>query len=212
MTLSFEQSLETADRKKSIVIDASNKCSLQCHACIRKWYKDNKQKVPGDTLTIDNFIKLTNYYNSFVEFCGHVSDATMNPYLGDFLKVTYDKQIPTKVSTAASYRDSDWYIDCFKANPDAEWVFGIDGMPEESHWYRKGQDGEKLFDIMVKGREMDMRIVWQYIIFRYNQNSIDEAKALARHYGIIFELNYSSRWDGDNDPYKPIGDEFVKHV
>ena len=207
----FDEKLANADRKRSIVIDASNKCSLQCHKCGRQWYMDNKRKIPGETLSLENFTKLTNYYNSFIEFCGQISDITMNPNLKDFLKVTHDKGIPTKVSTAASYRSSDWYIDCFNANRNAEWMFGIDGMPEESHWYRKNQNGEKLFDIMIKGRELGMKIRWQYIIFRYNQNSIEEAKALARQHGIVFELNYSSRWD-KNDPYKPIGEEFVKHL
>ena len=33
------------DRSRSIVIDASNKCSLQCPKCERQWYVDKKQKV-----------------------------------------------------------------------------------------------------------------------------------------------------------------------
>ena len=40
------------------------------------------------------------------------------------------------------------YISAFKSNPKANWIFGIDGMPEESKQYRVNQDGEKLFKIM----------------------------------------------------------------
>lgn len=200
------------DRSRSIVIDASNKCSLHCSKCERQWYVDKKQKVRGDLLSVKQFDKITSYYDNYIEFCGQISDVTMNPNLPEFLKITYDKCILTRVSTAASYRNNDWYVKCFENNQYAEWVFGIDGLPEQSHWYRKGQDGPKLFDIMCTATKMGIRVVWQYIVFRYNQDNIEQAKQLANDNGIIFELNLSSRWDGPNDPFMPTRDDLVKHT
>jgi predicted nucleic-acid-binding Zn-ribbon protein len=43
------------DPVRKAVIDASNKCSLQCSKCGREWYRNNKVKVPGELLTIDKF-------------------------------------------------------------------------------------------------------------------------------------------------------------
>lgn len=200
------------DRSRSIVIDASNKCSLQCHKCERQWYVANKKRVRGNLLTVEQFNKITSYYDNYVEFCGQVSDVTMNPNLPEFLKIAYDKCILTRVSTAASYRSKDWYINCFESNPYAEWVFGVDGLPEQSHQYRKGQDGVKLFDIMSTASSMGIRVVWQYIVFRYNQDNIDKARQLAKDNEIIFELNLSSRWDGPSDPFKPTRSDLVKHI
>ena len=40
-----------------------------------------------------------------------------------------------------------------------------------------------------------MIFYWKYIVFKYNQNNIDEAKSLAEHNGIKFKLVKSSRYD-----------------
>lgn len=195
---------------RKIVIDSSNKCSLQCHKCAREYFRLSKQKVPGELLTVEKFEKVIDYFDEFVEFCGQISDPVMNPNLPTFLSILYDRKIPSKVSTAASYRSIDWYINAFKLNPDTEWVFGVDGLPQDSHIYRKNQNGEKLFEVMKIGAEMGMKIIWQYIVFRYNENDVEQAIQLAKDNGIIFELNISSRWDGPDDPYKPLNPIYVK--
>lgn len=195
---------------RKIVFDASNKCSLQCHKCAREWYRLNGEKVPGELLTIEKFKKTIKYFNEFVEFCGQISDPVMNPNLPVFLAILKEKNIPSKVSTAASYRSIDWYINAFNANPNTEWVFGLDGLPKDSHIYRKNQNGEKIFEVMKIGAEKGMKIIWQYIVFRYNENDVEQAIQLAKDNGIIFELNISSRWDGPNDTYKPLNPKYVK--
>ena len=47
-----------------------------------------------------------------------------------------------------------WYIKAFKANINARWIFGIDGLPNESHNYRVNQDGEKLFNVIVESKKV----------------------------------------------------------
>ena len=50
--------------------------------------------------------------------------------------------------------------------------------------------------------------IWQYIIFNYNENDIEEAKSMANNNGIDFLLTQSSRWkdkDGKPDPFRPTG-------
>lgn len=197
------------DRSRMLVIDASNKCSLQCPKCGRQAFVSQKKRIPGRKLTVDQFKKLIDYFNEGIEFTGQYSDATMNPHLPEFLTLLNDRDIPSRVCTAASYRSKDWYIDCFRRSPKTEWVFGVDGLPEESHQYRVGQNGEKLFDIMCTAASMGIRVVWQYIVFRYNELSIQEAMLLAEENNIIFELNLSSRWD-HNDPLKPVSKKYVK--
>jgi MoaA/NifB/PqqE/SkfB family radical SAM enzyme len=195
---------------RKVVIDASNKCSLQCSKCGREWYRNNKEKVPGELLTVSKFKKLIEYFDEYVEFCGQLSDVTMNPYLPEFLSILYDKKISSKVSTAASYRNTDWYIKAFSSNPNTKWVFGIDGLPHESHLYRKNQNGIKLFEIMKTGASMGMNVTWQYIVFRYNEEHIDQAIEMAKEFNITFELNISSRWSGPSDPLKPLNPKYVK--
>ena len=114
------------------------------------------------------------------------------------------KRIKVEINTAASQKSKAWYIKCFKANPLAEWLFGIDGLPEESNLYRINQDGEKLFNIMIESKKyLQQTPVWQYIVFSYNEDHIEQAKKLAKENGVRFMLLQSSRWTDNNDPYRP---------
>ena len=47
------------------------------------------------------------------------------------------------------------------------------------------------------------KIIWQYIVFKYNENYIEQATELANKHNIILELNYSGRWNLWDDPYEP---------
>ena len=73
----------------------------------------------------------------------------------------------------------------------------------DSHKHRINQDGEHLFEMMKLGRKMNVNIVWQYIVFKYNQNDIDTAKKIAIDNNIEFKLSYSSRWSGEMSKLKP---------
>ena len=194
------------ESNRSLVVDASNLCSLQCPKCIRSWVK----KVPGETLTIDRFKKLIKYFNESITFSGQISDPIMNSHLPTFLKILHEENIFSGIHTASSYRNLDWYEIAYNNNRKTRWVFGLDGLPSESHLYRKNQDGYKIFEAMKLGASKGMQIIWQYIVFKYNENHIEEAKQLAKDNDITFELNISSRWDEPYDPLKPSNKLYAK--
>ena len=110
--------------------------------------------------------------------------------------------------TAASQKPMSWYNKAFKTNKDTRWIFGLDGLPEESCMYRVNQDGEKLFLVMQMGVALGLQIDWQYIVFSYNEDHIKEAYNMAKDNGMQFIVNYSGRWNGEEDPYKPRNPEF----
>ena len=114
--------------------------------------------------------------------------------------------------TAATHRPFNWYIKAFEVNPKARWTFGIDGLPDESCLYRINQDGEKLFKIMKTCREMGLETKWQYIIFKYNQDHIEQAKQLAKDIDVVFELVYSGRFSSVTDPYRPTKNEITTRL
>jgi len=114
------------------------------------------------------------------------------------------KSVYAEISTASSFKPKKWYQEAFQVNPDARWIFGIDGLPEESHKYRINQDGKKLFDIMIDAKNyLHTKPVWQYIIFLYNQDNVDTAMDLAKQHGVNFKIINSARWSSDDDPLKP---------
>ena len=77
-------------------------------------------------------------------------------------------------------------------------------MPKDSHIYRKNQDGEKLFDMMLLSKKiLKNKPIWQYIVFSYNEKDIESAKEIAAKENIIFKLVMSKRFS-INDSLKPI--------
>ena len=127
-------------KERCLNIDSGNKCTLGCAACQRTVYKKSGRSIPGKDLTPLQFDKLTNYFNS-VLFCGTFSDPIFNPYFIDILKICKRKKIRAKISTAASHKPEHWYVEAFDAYKEAVWMFGIDGLPKDSHKYRIHQEG-----------------------------------------------------------------------
>jgi MoaA/NifB/PqqE/SkfB family radical SAM enzyme len=188
--------LSTILDRKSINLDITHRCTLECPKCLRRSVPTNNL---GD-LSLESFNKIISHFDQ-IEFCGQISDPIFHPQCIEFLKLTKDKRV--FVHTAASHKPMDWYRDAFLANKNATWEFGIDGLPQDSPKYRINQNGEYLFNVMKTGVELGNDIRWQYIIFKYNENDIPEAIDLAQRHKIPIHINKSSRWSGPNDPYKP---------
>ena len=190
--------------RRSINIDISFRCSLECPKCQRQsQHRNHGLKVPGYDLTENEISKLADFYKEFV-FCGQLSDPIHHPQFARILKILRLRNISCRVHNASSHKPEKAFIECFKANPDATWVMGIDGLPEESHKYRINQDGKKLFKMMLEAKKyLKKRPIWQYIVFNYNEHNIEKAKAMADKHDLPFLLIQSSRWEGDDDYLKP---------
>jgi len=193
--------------RNEVNIDIGNKCGLECPRCQRQIeFTNNGLPVRGNNLTIDQFKKVVNHFEK-INFCGQLSDPIHHPQFIEFLKLTKDKKVSAHVHVASSARPKKWYIEAYKANPNAQWWFGIDGLPEESCLYRINQDGQKLFDMMLESKKyLIPKPRWQYIVFKYNQDNIEEAKKIAIENDITFHMLNSSRWrrsDDQIDPFKP---------
>ena len=194
----------------------SSRCTLQCGACLRQSLtKQGKHPgFSGGDLTLEDTKKLFKYFKQ-VQINGQVSDPIFNPHLEKILKYMYDSKDADMTSsnihtaaTAKKYKEP-YYKKLFEANPDILWIFGIDGLPEESHLYRKNQNGKFLFDMMCMAADMGVRTTWQWIVFNYNENHIEQGKELARKHNLDLEITYSSRWDGLEE-LKPTNSEYVK--
>ena len=191
-------------RFPKINLDITHRCTLQCQRCNRAIFAARGQKVPGEDMTMNNFKKVIDYFEE-IYFCGQISDPIFHPKFIDFLKLLKGRK--TVVHTAASHKPEKWYKEAFEANTDAYWTFGIDGLPKDSHKYRINQDGEKIFKMACLAAKIVDKVKWQYIVFSYNENNIEEARQMAKDNNIIFEVQKSSRfWEGD--PLMPKNKEY----
>lgn len=191
-------------KRRRLNIDITHRCALECPNCQRQTQFTSKGiKVPGYDMTMDDFIKITSFFKS-INFSGQLSDPVHHPKFIEILEYCYKNKIEAIVHNASSLKPHHWYIKAFKANPLAKWIFGIDGLPEQSHTYRINQDGKKLYDLMVESKKYLKRLpVWQYLVFAYNEHNIEKAQDMARNDGVTFMLLQSSRWIRESDPLRP---------
>jgi MoaA/NifB/PqqE/SkfB family radical SAM enzyme len=194
--------------RKFVNLDLSNKCTLECPRCSRRKFK-NKKDIPGHYMTDEEWKMYLTYFDSFL-FCGQFSDPMMHPKFPNMLKDIHSVQKRAEVYIAASHRNKDFFVKCFKALPASSWIFGIDGLPANSSKYRIRQDGEKLFDMMLLSKEYVENTIWQYIIFKYNEYEMDQARELAEKYNIQISFLKSNRFAISNDVYKPSEGLYIK--
>lgn len=193
--------------RKRINIDIGFRCTLECPKCERQnSYKDIRP-VPGRDMTIPEWNKMTDYFDE-IQCCGQISDPIFNPYFIDFIKIAKEKNKYLLIHTAASHKPVEWYNEAFDNMGKGEWIFGIDGLPEESHIHRVNQDGQKVFEMAKLCASKGIRTRWQYIIFKYNETHIEQARKMAEDNGIEFEISISARFDGPDDPLRPDNPEF----
>lgn len=192
--------------RNAINLDITHRCPLECPKCIRQVLRNRGEKIPGSDMSMKHFNMLLKKFDRFI-FCGQLSDPIFHPKFIEILQKLKDNNKQASIHTAASQKSVEWYEQAFKTFPNANWHFGIDGLPKDSHKYRINQDGEKLFDVMVMASKIVKKVFWQYIIFKYNENDIQECQRLAEKHKIHFKVVHSSRFF-DNDEYKPTKNNF----
>jgi len=200
----FEKSLNF-HKRKGINVDISFRCPLECLRCQRYTsFSANGLKVPGEDMPLDRFEKILDRFDH-INFCGQVSDPVHHPKFLEILKMCNDREKTISVHHASAGKPESWYPKAYAAAPRARWFFGLDGLPNESHKYRKNQDGEKMFRIMIEAtKHLLTPPIWQYIVFSYNEDNVEEAVKLIEGIdNIMFRVIHSSRWLGDNDWLKP---------
>jgi hypothetical protein len=164
-----------------------------------------RQKFPGlhkrgHDISLDNMKKISKSFNN-LSFCGQMGDPIYHPKFLEILNICKDNNV--SISTAGQGKKLDWWEEAILISKKQRWLFGLDGLPSESSQYRIGQNGEDVFKVMKHLSSIGAEIIWQYIVFKYNQDSIEKAQQLAKNNNITFIIIESSRWDLPYDKYKP---------
>lgn len=210
-THGIEPGIDYMINRKNVNLDITHRCPLECPRCQRSTSFTSKGlKVPGEDMPFDEFKKVISHFNH-VNFCGQVSDPVHHPKFKEFLAYLNEQKKSTSVHHASGGKPLKWYPEAFKANPNARWWIGIDGLPEDSPKYRINQDGHKMMEILkLAKKHLKIMPIWQMIVFKFNENDIDKCAKLAASLGVEFALINSSRWLGDGDPLRPSAEHALR--
>ena len=180
-------------KQKGLNIENTARCTLLCSQCKRTTFlRLNDKSFPGKDLTPEQFKKVVGHFD-YITFGGQLSDPVFGKHFLELLKICYENNVTTRVLTAATGKPESFYKEAFEINPHAIWTFGIDGPPHLSHNYRVNQDGEFLFKMMCMGKQMGIKVIWQYIIFPFNEQYIEKYKKKAKKLKIPMMFIVSER-------------------
>ena len=170
-------------------IDASHRCVFRCPQCIRQKISSQDQIKRSFDLEEHNFKKILDYYEHGLTFCGQISDPIYHPRFLNLLKMCDGQGKAVRIATVGSGKSDAWWDEAYSYGVgENAWYFGVDGIDEKSELYRIGSDFKDVWSRMQQGKRLGHNIVWQYIIFEYNEHEIDQAIEIAQRedFSLLF--------------------------
>lgn len=204
-------------------IDLTYRCPLACPLCMRANLVSKsprirtlmKEKITASSeMPLDDFRKLCEFFKN-ISFCGRLSDPVYHTKFYEILKICSNEypHIKFNIRTAAHQKDIDWYRKAFElTGNNVTWVFGLDGLPDVSHLYRKNQNSQLIYDAMMLGRQMGVKIQWQMIIFDFNEHQIEQVKTICKEKGIYARFIASNRKSINNPSEEYMAKGSVREV
>jgi MoaA/NifB/PqqE/SkfB family radical SAM enzyme/NAD(P)-dependent dehydrogenase (short-subunit alcohol dehydrogenase family) len=205
-------------------IEITSYCNAACPQCPRNISggKVNphlplchlSKKVIDKTFTKELCNRLTQVF-----FCGSYGDPIVHP---DFLDILRDfrKKNPTLwlyIHTNAGVHNTDWWVTLAEIiNGYGKIDFGIDGLEDTNHLYRRGVKFETAINNAHAFIKAGGKAQWNWLVFKHNEHQIDQARMLSGILGfekILFRgtgrfLNHSTleeneTWDVVPQKEKP---------
>jgi len=120
-------------------------------------------------------------------FCGSYGDPIMHPNFLDILRDFRNKN-PTLwlyMHTNGGVHDPEYWEEIARImNGYGQIDFGIDGLEDTLHLYRKNVKYSRVMANAQAFIDAGGRAQWNYIVFRHNEHQVEQARALANSMGF----------------------------
>ncbi len=188
------------DQLQGLHIEPTNMCTLKCPRCSRTEFIDQfPKRWINKNLNLDHlksFLDI-NLKGKKIKLCGNYGDAIYYDKLIEMIEYFKSQGAPIQLSTNGSYKTIEWWEQLNQLlDKNDEIIFGIDGSPTNFKTYRINADWDSIKDGIDILNQGSVKLTWQYILFSYNQNDIEQTKILANDLGFDrFFVMDSERWD-----------------
>lgn len=185
----------------SICVELTNWCNAACPQCSRfdlsGQLRTNRVNNAHTTLDLLKSQVGDTIFGQIQKFwsCGTYGDAIINPECLDIYR--YVRQCNNtaylNIHTNGAARNQEFWQEL--AELDVVVFFGIDGLQDTNHLYRRGVSWNRLMQNVETFISAGGRAHWRYLIFKHNVHQIQAAAELAQNLGFMsFEPARSSRW------------------
>ena len=184
----FNANTLTPDLPRAAIIDPINICNLDCPLCASKSQNYEKGKMSFDTfkMVLDKMpsIKVVILFNW--------GEPLLHHEIFNIIKETASRNIYTITHTNFSIKQKPGFFEKLVESGLHQLVISADGASQESYEkYRvKGNFDWVINNIRYtveakkKLRKRDPKIVWKFLVNKYNEHEIGYAKKLAKSLGI----------------------------
>jgi MoaA/NifB/PqqE/SkfB family radical SAM enzyme len=173
-----------------IELEITTKCNAACPQCVRNFYGGPKwPSLPLVSLKLD-FLKeklgeILNETN-VLHLCGTYGDPCVH---NQFIEIVrWAKTFPNlelRINTNGGMNKSYWAELATLLGENDRVIFGIDGLHDTNHLYRKNVE----WDILMRNAKNFInnggKAVWQFIVFEHNQHQVEEAAKIAKDMGFV---------------------------
>lgn len=187
-----------------IHIELTTRCNAACPMCLRNINGDIKNPY----LNIDDFDikwldKIDIPVGKKVLLCGNYGDPIAYPHLFEFIEA-WNKKFGTSITimTNGGARNVDWWKKLATITDNKiKVIFGIDGLEDTNHLYRRNVKWKKLMENAKAFIDAGGTAWWKFIIFKHNQHQLHDAKKLATNMGFEnFEQIKTNRFENNELP------------
>jgi MoaA/NifB/PqqE/SkfB family radical SAM enzyme len=120
-------------------------------------------------------------------FCGSYGDPIAHHEFLDILK-DFRKKSPTVwlyIHTNGGIRGTDWWTELAEIlNGHGKIDFGIDGLADTNHLYRRNVDFDRVMANTQAFIRAGGKAQWNYIVFEHNEHQVEEARQLSIDMGF----------------------------
>jgi len=185
---------------KTIQFEISSYCNASCPQCPRNYFGGNTiPTLPLRKWTVSDFksIFTASLLRQLqqVYFCGTYGDPMTNRHVTEMCQFLYqtNPEIEIGLHTNGSVGTQDTY------RALAEYTnfiaFGIDGLENTNHIYRRGSKWKKIMENAQAYIENGGYAIWDYIVFEHNQHQVEQARELSKKLGFKeFNVKKTSRF------------------
>lgn len=178
---------------KNLHVGLTNRCRLECLECPRNTEAAKYIHKMFD-IEIEKFRKfLTHCEPEHILFCGNWGDPIYAHGFLDLIKnlKTSFSDLAISIHTNGSGKREEWWTSLIEllGNND-KLIFSIDGTPDNYFKYRVNSTWDSV-ELAIKTCvnakkhfKKSVSIEWKYIVFSFNENTIDEAYRLSQTLGF----------------------------
>jgi radical SAM protein with 4Fe4S-binding SPASM domain len=173
---------------EAAVIDPINICNLDCPLCASKNQNYEKGKMSFETYRsiLDKIPSLK------VVILFNWGEPLLHHEIFNIIKETVSRNIYTITHTNFSIKQKSEFFEKLVKSGLHQLVLSVDGATQDSYEkYRVKGNLEWIFnnikytvDAKRKLKKRDPKIIWKFIVNKYNEHEIDYARKLAKSFGI----------------------------